>query len=418
METADSVRETADELLERARSNPVSVDTTLLVETLTSGDRRARQHAARAYTLTMEADPLVAEDTARELLAVLENGSGARRNMAALTIAQLADRHPDVYASAVPLLLEIVRREFDPARNNSLRALAKLASDHPDDVCRGLPALVKLLDEDLVGRVRALQVLHPLSECRPSRVGDHLQDVLAPIGKDELTTTDEGSRETAPFQGPDRKNEQSLSYSQWNYLGRIVGNVASDDPDVLFREECPLRSFLTAESTDVCSKAVHVLSIAAPKAPGAIAPVVEELARVVSGDYPPETRFHGSLALCGIGIESPGLVSGVVDEMRPELGELLEAEDPCLKGAAVGIFAIIAEADSTAEIDRTDEIRRLLHDDIAYVRANAALVAGYIGDNEALPILRTLSEEDSDEEVRGAAIEALSEFESAERRHQ
>lgn len=414
MAFADGDREAADELLERARTDPASVEATELVEALTSEDRRTRQRAARAYTQATRANPGLVDDVANGLRSCLGREDNAGRNAAALTIAQLADRHPDAYGEAVAPLLEIVRREFDYARNNSLVALAELASERPDAVCRGLPALIELLDEDLVGRVRALQVLTPLSERRPEAVGDHLGDVLKRISEAESSPVSETGRETAPFQGADRENESALSYTQWNHIGRVVGNVARGDRGAFDERVDTFRSHLADDSPGVRSVAVHVLSVAAPRAPAAVAPLAEELLRVVTDDQPPETRFRASLALCGVGIEAPERVTDVVVDALPEFDRLLEAEDPRLKGAAVGLFGTVAEDDPTIVADRAERIRPLLDDDIAYVRANAALVAGHVGDDDALPTLRTMAAEDADEEVRRAATQAVSQVDAAE----
>lgn len=110
------------------------------------------------------------------------------------------------------------------------------------------------------------------------------------------------------------------------------------------------------------------------------------------------TLINVVVAVCE---EEPASAFGTVEDL---LG-LLDDVDPSVVGGAVDALGELAAADTGAVEAATGGLLGCLDHPRTFVRARAIRALGYLGDDDAVPRLRTVAEEDDDEDVREVAFE-------------
>lgn len=88
-----------------------------------------------------------------------------------------------------------------------------------------------------------------------------------------------------------------------------------------------------------------------------------------------------------------------------DLSTLLDDVDPAVSGGAVDALAELAAVDPAVVAPISDQLIDCLDHERTIVRARAVRAIGYLGDDDAVPELRAVAENDPDEDVREIATE-------------
>jgi hypothetical protein len=98
--------------------------------------------------------------------------------------------------------------------------------------------------------------------------------------------------------------------------------------------------------------------------------------------------------------EEPQTIVEEVDELV-----VLLDDDPNVAGGAVDALRAVAEVEPDAVTPVTDQLINCLDHDAETVRAHTIRALGYLGDDAAVPNLRSVAETDSNDDIRAIAAE-------------
>ncbi|WP_254821917.1 HEAT repeat domain-containing protein [Haloglomus halophilum] len=333
----------------------------------------------------------------------------------AATLADLAADNP--FSVEVSQVLALLDREDDTPQEAALAALRQVAAVRPRDCTPALPILRSLLAEGCTAPVDALAVLESIGGTDAADIAP-LVEVITPY----LTDDDDDVRRQA---------------------AGCMTKIATADPTDAVGAVSALATLL--EDRVATHHAAHTLSVVAEADPTAVKPAVPALADAVTDEsLDTGTRLSATAALGRVANHDPTIALDLVNEVAALLG----ADDPKLRNNATGLLWEISRLhadrvephlDTVAELLSADdnltrvnasavlaraaedlpetarghvaEVRPLLNDEHHLVRRNACWALGYLADEEALDVLRTVTVEDEDEEVRERAQWAVSRIE-------
>ncbi|MDS0295661.1 HEAT repeat domain-containing protein [Halogeometricum luteum] len=211
----------------------------------------------------------------------------------------------------------------------------------------------------------------------------------------------------------------------------VLDTVARSDPDALDGATAGLADAADSEIVDVQLTAATALGVLVVKRPDLVAPFVGELVAAIRATEPDPTpgdfsavedpvtrrtleeheeserqrRTSGRRTLVNVVVavceEEPESALGTVEG----LVGLLDDVDPSIVGGAVDALGELAVTDPAAVAPAREELRARLDHPQTFVRARTVRALGRLGDEGAVPELRTLAETDDDEDVREIAAE-------------
>ncbi|EMA37304.1 Adaptin protein [Halococcus hamelinensis 100A6] len=212
----------------------------------------------------------------------------------------------------------------------------------------------------------------------------------------------------------------------------LLDTVVNENPDMLEGELSPLVEALNTEHTNIQSRGGRLLARLVVDRPSFLTPhvrgIVEALEATELDSKPrqfdeltgdPVTRqtlqeheeterkrrISSRRTLINVVVAitetAPGSVSGTVDG----LAELLDDTDPAIVGGAVDALGEIAARDPSAVVPVRGRLVDCLDHGRTVVRARAVRALGRLGDDSAVPKLRSVVESDDDEDVRELAAE-------------
>lgn len=212
----------------------------------------------------------------------------------------------------------------------------------------------------------------------------------------------------------------------------ILGAVATNDPTALEGRVSGLVGALDSDIVDVRLSAGSVLGSLVVEQPALLAPYARQLVESLADSEPaPNSRGFGDVVddrttrqtlqeheqaerqrqiagrrtlinvVVAITETEPQLAFDSVDALTT----LLTDVDPAVSGGAVDALTELAAIDPAVVAPVSDQLIDCLDHDTATVRARAIRALGYLGDSAAVPKLRTVAENDTDENVRAIAAE-------------
>lgn len=208
--------------------------------------------------------------------------------------------------------------------------------------------------------------------------------------------------------------------------------VAESDPAALDGRLSDLAAALDTDIVDVQLTGADLLGRLVVERPDLVAPHTRTLIRAIRDTEPdPEIRDFGDLVddpvtrqtiaehergerkrrvsarrtlvnvVVAVTEQEPRSVLDAVDD----LVTLLDDVDPSVAGGAVDALGELAAVDPDAVAPVSDRLLGCLDHDRTVVRARAIRALGRLGDDAAVPKLRTVAETDEDEDVREIARE-------------
>jgi len=212
----------------------------------------------------------------------------------------------------------------------------------------------------------------------------------------------------------------------------VLNTVAGVEPEALDGRLEALAEAAGSELTDVQLTGAQVLGKVVVDHPDIVAPYVKALLEGIQSTKldpdPPEVpdavehrqtaetlyehenderqrRMSGRQTLINVVVavaeQKPAAVSDAVDD----LVALFDDSDPAIAGGALDALGELAKTDPEAVAPVRDDIVECLDHDRPLVRARAIRALGRLGDDAAVPELRSMAESDDDKNVRDIAAE-------------
>lgn len=412
----ESERERA-ELIERTRKSPEMVSVDDAIPLLSACDADEQGNVVGAIAAVVEAHPDDTSDTVSSLRSSLTDEDASVRSAAATTVGYVASERPSLVAETIPVLVERLNDPEPLPRINATQALSELAIHRPAAVATGISTLSSLLESDFPNlRIHSAQCIATVARESPEEVTPILPDLFAraldPSRIDEgLSSGPDGvNRNDSARASPMIDHARRALDHEMQVLtlaAKAIGSVARQRPEAISYD----RRYVTALETDA-SPAVERAVVAALGAVAQTTPerahsAIDPLARLLEGDYASAVQGDAAMALAHLADEYFERVTSAVEPAVPTLRSLLEADDPHIRGGAVGLLTYLGERFSETVAPAVPTLCSLLSDDYGFVRAQTAFALGFVGDIDTLGALAEVKTDDPSPEARAAASEAI-----------
>jgi len=344
----------------------------------------------------------------------LEADDVSVRRGGALALRVCTDAAPAVEATVSTALAGALTDGDHVVRRHALVALANAARARPRAAVECVDRLSGALDPDSLDLLSSgLEVATVAAETDPEaavRLLGPLFDVLSGLaGRDpgETTALPGGASGGAR----DRyRNEVTELRRQRGRTVNVIATVLLGQPTAV----AEVRDALT-EALGCASLGPHRGSLAevvghvAETDPGAVEPMVDPLAGLLD-EQDHEVVASAAWAL-GVLAEPFGerVADAAADHTGP-LVDLLKTDDRRARVASAGLLAYVGEFRPEAARPAVDALVEMLNGGEPRERATAALALGHVGTDEALPALRSATD-DADDTVRSTAERAISRIE-------
>lgn len=246
---------------------------------------QARDLLERAKSEPGTVDPAAIEE-------VLEADAGTDRNSALKVLAVVAHDDPDRVVDRLDLVVDHLTDPHLVARCTAAMVLARVARDRPERAVPAVPALVGLLDEEPpLLRYRAAGALAPIVDARPSAFvdrADALLDALldGPTVDAETPTTaiDRATQATNRNRGDRAGEDRIRSKHVREVAANVLVEVGREDPDAVVGRVPDLVSLLSDDHEPVRAAIVEVVRHVAESTPAAVEPAIDPLVDLLDDD--------------------------------------------------------------------------------------------------------------------------------------
>lgn len=406
------------DLLARADTEPgrVAVDDAMdVLKTYDAGD----DGMIRAVATVIAANPDETDRAIEGLQDALSDDDPAVRSAAATVIGSIAAENPSLLTPVTTELVDCLNDEAILPRINATHALSELALEAPEAAANGVPTLAIHLESEFPSLCElAARCLLEISRAVPTEIEPAVPALLTVVHEDSadspiatseasLSTSELDTHSTAVREHTAEATAQRLrvrataAQTVATVANGASGTVPLDDRllDVLDENTpTPIRRWTVA--------AVAALARSEPdQSESAITPLVG----VLKSDAPASVRGTAAEALAHLAEEQFTMTTDATRSAIPALGDLLRTGDATARGGSAVLLTYLAERFPEEVAPIEPALLAALDAETDHVRARAAFVLGFIGGAEACTKLVELQNEDSSEQVRGAAAAALDE---------
>ncbi|MFC4551144.1 MULTISPECIES: HEAT repeat domain-containing protein [Halorussus] len=366
--------ERANELLDRARSEPATVDPRAFDDLLTAEKGHVRRYAIDGLQLLAARNPAVLNDRAERLADLLTDSDSSVRAGAADAFAGRMD--PAAAVESARVLAGLLDDDFPVVRWNALEALVRAAREDPDTCRPFVDDVVPFLDAD-TDRVRNLAAtfLSAVSKEYPETVvpiADRLLDVLLSDVDDRVGVEPSMWSDPSAVQSHvERLADEVVGHQRdlRQAAGRTVYEVTKAEPGVVASETDTVVALLGDSDPEIRRVALDVLSAIADEYPGRIAERADAIAALIDDDREAiAVRARACRVLAVVGADEPDTVTAVTVDRVEAIRRLLDHDAAAVRASAADLLVLVADRDGDAV---TSELRDL-HDDSESVRGTAA----------------------------------------------
>ena len=370
----DDSAERANVLLDRARSEPDTVDTRAFDDLLTAEEAQARRYAIDGLQLLAARNPAVLNDRAERFADLLTDPDSSVRAGAADAFAGRLD--PAAAVESASTLAGLLDDDFPVVRWNALEALVRAAREDPD-ICRPfVDDVVSFLDADN-DRVRNLAVtfLSAVSKEHPGTVvpiADRLFDVLLSdvdvrVGVEPSMWSDPSAVQSHVERLADEVVGHQRDLRQ--AAGRTIYEVAKSEPAVVAPETDTVVALLGDSDPEIRRVALDVLSAIADESPGRIAEGADAIAALIADDREAiAVRAGACRVLAAVGADEPETVTAATVDYVGAIQRLLDHDEASVRASAADLLVLVTDRDGDAV---APELRDRHDDDTESVRGTA-----------------------------------------------
>lgn len=317
-----------------------------------------------------------------DTLGKIESTEGQEKRLALAHLAKIVETNPTESTEVVSVLTKYIGNAEPAVQGEALGILETISSEQPEVVLSAVESSLNLLEESVHPLLRneALAFLAVATEQHTEPVVDVVPR-LAELLQD--SSTDVVS------------------------LSKIFIYIARHDPDSLIPVTTKLELYLETEPGKAhvgILAALGYLSKTHPTMGKELIPIAIELLNTNS----PTLRANSLGLLADLSDEYPTELKAIL----PQVTELLEDEDGKTRANATSILARVANKHPEEVEPATDQLISALDDEMVDARFNACWALNYMESEEALDKLYEVTTQDSDEEVRTVAHQAIDSIES------
>lgn len=400
-----------DAVVERALDRPETVTNAELERLLNAAGSAMDHDTVEGLSSIASHDPGTVDAMLETLRGQLVDGDRGERGDASMVLVRLAHSRPGRLPSVVPTLIDRLEDESVRVRNNAIQTLGYVAGEAPRTVAAAIPELRPWFDADLLpNRLYAVEIAYQVARESP----DEVVPLLPELGA-LLVDRREAGAATPGTASREHRSQHRILQRAGEARGQretirsraalALLEVAKARPGAVTDVVPRFVDVLENEDTLVIEEVLDALVLLAEDSPAELRDAVPALVGVLEGPADDDLKATALLALGFVADLDEAAVADAVEPALPAVRELLDADDPRTRGAAMDLLMYVAERypdaiDARTLVDRLD-------DEHAVVRGSAARVLGIVGDDDARPHLEALTEESDDRSVRRAATRAI-----------
>lgn len=380
--------EAHSDLLAHVRSDPTSLDETVLVDAI-SDPSVPIEELTEALRIALRDDGIDANEAAATLVDVVSGEEYAKHPAAGRLLRVVGEERPDALSPYAEVVVRTAT-ESDLASDEAAACLPALGAREPDTILPYLDNIGPLLDSEVPTiRHGAVGALVALSADHPSRVAAFVP-ALVDVVREGRTD-----------------------------LGESIGDPFTDRQMVPESLDRQLAAEHRRDST-IREGAALVLCSVADAEPEALLPAVRDLGRALETNADPHVRRH---VLDGLELVADERPSAVIEVHKAAVAQLPETDvaADAVRGSAAALLTTLAEThgETIASTVRETEgavagLRETLDGDKPADRAAVASLLAALGRcdrqicADAADELETVARSDDDGETREAAASAVS----------
>lgn len=398
-----------DELLQRTRTAPETVDASEIIGTL-DDDAVDQQTVARALLALCESDQNAPALAVSELESRLDADETVATSKATYLLGVVATEYPRDARAVASSLIELIQNAT-VVTPNAFRALAAIATAEPSVAVDAVSAIrPHLTDEPLPIRGSALAIVDTAADADPEAV-ESIVPVLMDVVTEESSPPSSPARTAVPWHVQSQlKGEAIDAETVRQYAMSALHTVAEHDCRAVTSELPALGPVVNSESVAnpyLREQVLDLLWTVARNDADAVVPLVDALTAVVDdSEELLELRAKAARTLALLADSRFDTVTATATSTIPSLGDLLEADDPRVCAAAAGLLSYLAEQDPVAARSETPRLVSLL-DGERHLRASAVWALEPIDTAEASDALKRVVETDPSPELRALAADFL-----------
>lgn len=345
---ADDPVERASVLLDRARSQPDTLDPRAFDDLLASENPQARRYAIDGLQRLAAGEPAVLNARVERIADLLTDPDQGVRAGATDAFAEGVD--PAAVVERTATLVELLDDDFPVVRSNALEALVRAAHENPGTCRAFVDDIVPLLDADTDHvRKHAVTFLAAVAEEYPEAVvpaTDRLFDVFRSALDNEIGVEPAMRRDPSAVQSHVEHLVDEVIGRQRD-LRRIAGHAIYEltraDPSAVVPEVDAVVALLDDPDPEIRSVALGVLSALATEHPERVVEHADAIAALLDDHEGRMVRAGACRALASVCADEPDAVAAAVADRVGALRPLLGHDEAPVRRSAAHLSVLIAD---------------------------------------------------------------------------
>lgn len=308
---------------------------------------------------------------------ILQLDDQKQRRISLARFAESIEKEPQQGLDAVPILTSELDQLEIELQTEAIYILSKVADEYPEQITSATEEVIPLLNQNpYSGVVKiVIDIVAAVAKCDPEAVVDVVPTLAMLLQKESL---------------PSLMILVSLK------------RIADEYPEAVVPITPDLISYTEQGGVANRTVAIAVLGVIAKEYPNLAKETVPTAIELLDAEHP-MLRTNAAGLLADLSEEYPTETRPCV----PRAIELLEDDDKKVRYNATSILSRIAKVHPEDVEPAIPALIEALEEDHDHSRVNASWALGYLEANEALDILKERSQDDTNEEVRYAANQAI-----------
>lgn len=398
---------------ERAAADPTAVTPSILRETIRAVSPKEVPHVLTGISITIETEPTLPEEFVAMLCEEVSTGDRETRLAAMRGLSTIAAVDPEPVISELPTVLNRLEDPFPPVRAAALRCLLAVGEADPDAILPYLDDVVRLVDDPVpyVGEV-ALGFLRQLHEEHAEEIVPALDAIVAILVDPPRFEPKQRLRWHA--QHPDYEahveREGGTSAHREDFLALaayLLAQLAPEFPGEFVDHVPALAEVIDREgSYSVRYHLLDTIRVVAEHDPDAAGGATGVIAAVLAETHDDELRERAAWVLTWLAEGGVTELAETVPDTLPPIERMLETDRTESQAAAASLLSYIGQHDPSQVEPSLPRLRELLEAEDPQIRGLSVWALAYAGTEDDRERLEIRAREDSTEEVRRAAEEA------------
>lgn len=402
-------------LLEDATANPTDIDTERIIATVRDVHPEEYEDLLEAVRHVLDATESIAEPLVTALIADLDNVDDDSRLAAVRILVNIAAAHPDTIVEHLPALADRLEDQDPAFRGGIAQVFLAVSREAPDPVMAEIDALEPLLADEVpyVAEVVIRLARSSLPNEAPALAPliDDLVSFLASMPEIDSEDRRRWVRYHPSYR--EVQEQQQFSVPDGERIAAMAADVlatfAEERPEDVRGHDQTLVEVLERErSTYLRLHLLDTIGAIAAIDPDVADQAIEPVATVLADAPTDSLAAKAAWTLAWLGEGRAAELTTAIEGELDTLIDGLEAEDDELVEASAAVLSYVAEHDPAAVRRALPRVRELLESEEPQIRGLAVWILGYAGTEDDLMRLNTVRDADGSDEVSAAAGEAAS----------